>query len=163
MIFDKIKQDNEIGEELSTQLVPSSVFCYVGYDNGTSGRVSLKLRSSNTNIPIQTISNEATVVPISLSSTTNLDYQLGDVFYVDQLTAGTYTIIVSNLGGTELRGKSILLYLNNAPANTTINFGAGPIITTTTTASYCAAFCNLQGTSTITCLSVWKTPGATST
>ena len=159
MIYDKIRTDNFFSNVTSSMIAPSSALCYLGYQNDLSGRISLKINDGNS---INSISQEAKVANTVLASITNLNYQKGDIFYINNVTSGEYTIAISNLGGTQLKGKGILLYLNNVPVSTIINFGGEQIINTQNEQdanSYCAAFCNLNGNDTITCLSVWKTPG----
>lgn len=157
MLHDKIRTNNEFNNIDSDQITDGNAMCYVGYDNDNSGRISLKINDGSA---IRPLAQNAKVVDINLTSITNLNYQNGDIFYVDNVATGNYIITVSNLGGSLLKGKTILLYLNNVPANTTISFGGSEIINSA--GSWCATFCNLLGTEVITCMSVWKTPGATS-
>ena len=156
MLHDKIRTSNDFNNIDTDQITSDNAMCFVGYNNDISGRISLKINDGSV---IRSLNQNAKVTDINLAGITNLDYQKGDVFYVDSVNAGDYIITVANLGGSQLKGKNILLYLNNVPANTTISFGGSEIINSP--GSWCATFCNLLGTEVITCMSVWKTPGAT--
>ena len=157
MIHDKIRTNDQFNKISSEFLTPSSALSYIGYQNDISGKVSLKVNDGER---VQSTCNDSVVVPLTVAgSVINLNYHLGDIFFINSINSGNYTITVSHLGGSELRGKTILLYLNNVPANTTFSFGNSEILNVNEANNYCITFCNLKGTNVITCLSVFETPG----
>lgn len=171
MIYDTIRKNNNFSATgtgttgAGLNVSPSTALLWVGYEDNTSGRLALKLKGGQSFTDPVAISPDSVVKTVTLASTTNLNHQLGDIFYASSINSSpNFLITVSNLGGAELKGKSVVLYIPDLPSGSTVSFGSSPIIEQTKEqASYCCVFSNLLGTTTIHCVSVWKTPGVTGT